>query len=175
MSEEITPARSVLRWCRVFEDEVRAGSVGLLEVVEVALSDLETEITLCPQCVTWPVRDERKQNARGFCKRCVLEHLSEATRERVAVLEAKREYAQLRKAAQRLRDEIDPDRARRPGPGSREYGRPVYPTDAPIMRSCTTCGQPFSPHDDGEVCPECIERAERRRIAREERDNGTPS
>jgi len=171
MSEAIvTPSATVLKWCREFEVDVHAGRVSLVELVEVALSDLENGWELCPMCAERVVRDTPGETSRGVCRVCLLKRMNQTYREVLAELAVARENARLRKEAQRMRDEMDPDRPRRPGPGSREYNRWVYESDAPIMQACTSCGRPFPPHSEALECAECLERRERRASGRQRRE-----
>lgn len=162
---DVTPSAAVLRRCAAFEEDVVAGRVSLVEVVEAALSDLEEEPELCPRCAARPVsQSPGSSRTRGVCYVCILRHLSDMQRETVATLEAQREYAQLRKETQRLRDELDPGR-----PRSREYNRSVLPSTSPIMQECATCGRPFPPHGESFECAECLGLRARRDSARRRR------
>ena len=94
----------ILRWARAFADDVTSGTVDFLEVVEMAVEELEQELELCPACVSRPIRPKTTAGRDGQCGACHLRHLAEAHREKLAEIEAWQEQATAKKALQRLRD-----------------------------------------------------------------------
>ncbi len=172
------------KWLATFTEDVRAGRVDLLEVIDAGLADaMDEDLPLCPGCRDRSYSPE-PENRIGLCRTCALGRLKRMTDQRVAELEAKREYDAAKQQLKRLRDAeaVLPDRLKtgRDYAGRVKYVRPrdeyerdisgLIPTDTPVgtaLQECRACGfQWHSNRPSGGLCSECAERAEQRDEAR---------
>lgn len=155
-----TLSRHLLAWVRTFEDDVRAGRLSLLELVESAVADADG-LERCPTCSVYPVRPGTSAGNHGLCAVCWLRRLRDAAAERHATLIVQRDYAMEKQRLHRLRESEG-----LPLPRSRPFGEygghRVGPTDDPLRVACSTCGEPFTPRAGADECSACRERRERR-------------
>lgn len=112
---------------------------------------------LCPHCACSTI-DPR--SPLGLCKPCTQRRSTDAAMQVVTELQSLRDNNALKKQKQRLRDELDPDRVRRPGPRSKaaaDYGRSFLNTVEPLpLVHCEICGRIIRQHADDQVrCTEC--------------------
>lgn len=143
------------------QQAIARGDVTIEELLERVTSDTEAE--LCPRCARASVSPRYARV--GLCSACAVAAMADAHQEKVYELEAERERTNLKKRVQRLRDEIDPDRPRRPGPrapSSADAGRVWITTAWPMCVQCDACGRSFTPRDGTATCPSCTGRKERR-------------
>ncbi|MDZ4181024.1 MAG: hypothetical protein U1E29_17625 [Coriobacteriia bacterium] len=158
-------ARDLRRWAERVEADVRAGA-SLVELIEDVADDLAGAFDLCPQCMTRPVRSETSQGQRGVCATCWLRHLSERQREKLAEIEAQRDYDGLKQRVHRERVAQGLPLPRGPKPLSEYPQVNLVTTGIPIgavIHECEACGFTWpAVRDVEDVCPECQERRERR-------------
>ena len=172
------------KWLATFTEDVRAGRVDLLEVLDAGLADaMDEDLPLCPGCRERPY-SAAPRDRTGMCRTCALRRLKRMTDQRVAELEAKREYDGAKQQLKRLRDAeaVLPDKLKvgRDYSGRTRYVRPrdeyardggaVIPTDTPVgtpVHECRSCGlQWHSNRPSGGLCSMCAEREEQRDAAR---------
>lgn len=140
------------RWFVEFRDDLLAGRVDLQELLECTDHDMQTEQpVLCPVCGRHPVRDRYKTaERRGECAICYLYQLRESHLERLKELITEREVMVAKQQVCRCRNEVDPDRERRPR----------------VIRECASCGRkfavPVAVNPDETRCIACREQHERR-------------
>ncbi|NTU70255.1 MAG: hypothetical protein HGB10_00300 [Coriobacteriia bacterium] len=94
------------------QQAIARGDVELDQVLERLTRPSTGE--LCPSCSVREVDHE----SLGLCWTCARKAMNEAFEKTIVELEAKREADRLKKGVQRLRDDLDPDRSRRPKKGS---------------------------------------------------------
>jgi len=141
---------------------VARGEVDLEELLDQLTLSYSAE--LCPRCAVNHLVPGTPAYARGICPACLLRHLRDRQQERLVELEALREYNAAKKAVQRVKDDIDPNRVRRPGPKSKkasDYGRTDLVTSGesrPLTR-CERCGRTMVEHNHGHaICVFCADR-----------------
>lgn len=98
--EPIIPA-PLRAWAEAFTDEVRAGTVDLLEIVNCACEQMEGEAYVCPLCGVRFAYPDTTAGRIGTCATCHLKRLAAIMRERKGEEEAHREYQAEKKAASR--------------------------------------------------------------------------
>ena len=169
------------KWLTTFSDDVRAGRVDLLEVLDAGLGDaLDEDLPLCPGCRERPYSAESGDRI-GLCRACALRRLKRMTEQKVDELQAKRDYDAAKQQLKRLRDAeaVLPDRLKvgRDYSGRTRYVRPrdeyerdLIPTSTPVgtpVHECRSCGlQWHSNRPSGGLCSMCAEREVQRDAAR---------
>lgn len=148
------------------QQKVARGEIDLDELLEIMTRPGEE---LCPECVE---RTVDPKSPLGWCRVCTQQRSTEAAWQAVAELEAQRDNNVAKKRKQRLRDELEPDRKRRPGPNSKtaeDYGRAsvIGSDEVTVITYCASCGEAFRQHNPDQMrCPACEEIAARRAEAR---------
>lgn len=102
-----TANNPLMRWATTFEEQVRSGEMSLLEVVEIAVSEMEHYNAICPQCVSDTVREGTAGYRKGECLACHFRRLRDAHNVRLREIIAKRENDNAKQRVKRLRDRLD--------------------------------------------------------------------
>lgn len=115
MTRSETP-QAFRRWAEVFEADIRAGKMSLLEVVDIAVSEMVQFNQLCPECAVDSVREGAVGYRHGHCVACHFRHLKAGHETRMREIIARRDndsakqrVSRLKRALEELPDNLDDD------------------------------------------------------------------